>query len=386
MASASSRSWFLVYNNPEMDNVYKTAKNGKVIIDEDGKPIILDSKPSFLSGLPAEQICNVVLNIWQSGADEDEERTGAAVYCKSADGLLHLHIVVCSSKKITFGTVKKCFPKAHIEPTQGNKQQAEDYIQKVGEWQEKGEELLCNVVYHGDIIGNQGKRNDVDNIEKLLDQGKKPREILTELGFKSQRYETMIRSAYFLKRYNDTPFYRDIEVVWHVGESGSGKSFTAVKLVEQGLQDDMYMMTDYEGGGLDHYNGEDILFMDEYRGQIKYSTLLMMLQGYKQQFHARYTNIYGLWTKVHITSVMPPEMVYQKMVEEHQNIDTLKQLLRRINTIVYHWKDDNKGYHQYSMPMKDYIDYNDLKGKVLMNKDGFIDIKKYNQEELPFVV
>ena len=103
-----------------------------------------------------------------------------------------------------------------------------------------------------------------------------------------------------------------------------------VKLMEA-EPESVYLMNDYSGGGLDLYQGEKILFMDEFRGQVRYSTLLNMLDGYRTQVHCRYNNVYALWTEVHITSVLPPEMVYNRMVTENKEVDTIQQLLRRLN-------------------------------------------------------
>ena len=55
------------------------------------------------------------------------------------------------------------------------------------------------------------------------------------------------------------------------------------------------------------------------RGRVPFSPVkifLQILDGYKIQVHARYSNIYALWTEVYITSVFPPEELYKKMVEE----------------------------------------------------------------------
>ena len=111
------------------------------------------------------------------------------------------------------------------------------------------------------------------------------------------------------------------------------------------------MLTDYDNnlsGGLDSYMKEgapDILFMDEFKGfGISYSKLLTMLNGYsRMQTHSRYVNTYNLWSKVYITSVYPPERIYQNMVStEYQDVDSYQQFLRRINKIVYHYKNDGR--------------------------------------------
>lgn len=58
------------------------------------------------------------------------------------------------------------------------------------------------------------------------------------------------------------------------------------------------------------------------------------------------------------------------MVSENREIDTIKQLYRRITCIVYHWKDKSGGYHEYDIPMSEYKDYESLKYAAL---DGFED-------------
>lgn len=330
MSDGVSKSWFCVWNNPQ--------------------DTLTDLKePTDI----AEKCLEMFIG-------DSPTRSGAVAYCISAMGLHHLHMVFEDVKAMRFSAIKKAFPKIHLEPTKGTKEQAEDYINKKGKFEEKGEKVLY-IAKHGEIKGAQGQRKDIDVIEQFINEGKTPNEIFDMyLGYR--RYEKMIRDAYYRKREKETPFHRDIKVYWHVGLSGSGKSHVASQLVEEYGQDDLYFMTDYDNGGLDHYNGQRILFMDEFRGQIRYSTLLSMLQGYKQQFHARYSNIYGLWTEVHITSTLPPELCYSNMVSEHKELDTLSQLLRRITEVVYHWQVDGH-YMEHHEPVEEYKDYRSLQRK-----------------------
>lgn len=341
-----SRSWFCVWNNPQTEYP--------------------DSTP--------DKIAESVLEVWVSASPT---RTGAVAYCISADGLEHLHMVLEDSNQARFSALKKLYPKAHLEPTKGNKEQAEDYINKRGKFTEKGEQVLY-IAKFGEIKGAQGQRKDFEVIQELIDSGETPRQIMDK-NFSYRRYEKMIRDAYFSKRYNETPVYRDIKCFWHVGDSGSGKTYTFVKYCEFYGSDNVYLLSDYDSGGLDLYNGEKYLFLDEFRGQIKFSTFLSILQGYKQQFHARYSNVYGLWSEVHITSVLPPDMVYKNMVAENRDIDTMAQLFRRINIIVYHWKDKDDHY-QFELPMSEYKGYEDLKSRAIGSE--FLPICE--QEVLPF--
>lgn len=328
-----SKSWFCVLNNPE-DHGF--------------------------NGTEEEQVKQLI-SIWISSSNDNngEKRSIAAAFCLSGSGLKHIHFVAESNKAMRFSKVKSLFPTAHIEETQGNKNQVIDYIEKKGVFQEKGEIILYKEFY-GDVKGNQGRRSDLLAIEALINDGKTPREIFRE-SFSYRRYEKMIKDAYYQKRLDETPIIRDVKVIYHLGASGSGKSYTLTSLKE----DDTYIYTDYEGGGLDGYNGEHILFMDEFRGQIKYNTLLVMLQGYKMPLHARYTNAYSLWDEVHITSVIPPEKIYQKMIKENEReIDTFLQLRRRISEIWYHYKTEDGKYKIYKLSMNDYMDYEELLKRV----------------------
>ena len=301
-----------------------------------------------------QEICDALIGIWML---DNPQRCCAVLYCVSADGLEHCHAVFEDTKTMRFSLIKKLFPSMHIEPTKGNKDQAEDYINKRGKWEEKGEKILAKAQC-GEIKGAQGQRRDINIIGDFIADGKTPAEILAT-SFAYYRYETMIKKFYFAKRDAETPIMREVKVYWHVGGSGTGKSYERVKLSEQHGEGSVYFMTDYEKGGFDSYNGEPILFMDEFRGQMRFSELLQVLDKYKATFHARYSNIKGLWNEVHISSILPPEKVYAKIVTDDKDLDTFEQLKRRLHAIVYHYTKDGE-YCRYEEPACEYENYEEL--------------------------
>jgi len=75
-----------------------------------------------------------------------------------------------------------------------------------------------------------------------------------------------------------------------------------------------------------------------------------------------YANIYGLWTEIHITSVLTPDILYKELVKfgRLRNLDTYEQLRRRIDYMVFHFKTGDDEYHQYQMPMSEYVIYEQL--------------------------
>lgn len=324
-----SKSWFCVFNNPE----------------EHG-----------YNGTPVE-IVERLREEWTSGSPT---RTGAWLYCISAEGLKHVHMVLEDEKAMRFSAIKKGYAVGmHFAPTKGTKEQAEDYIRKRGKFEEKGEQIIAQT-QHGEIKGAQGKRRDLEVLEELIELGYTPTQIY-DLNIRYRNHANIVKSHYVRKRDKETPIMRDVTCYWHVGASGSGKSYNMKKIIEERGEDSLYLISDYENGCFDNYEAQQVLFLDEYRGQWKYSFLLTVLDRYKRQFHARFANIVGLWTEVHITSVKTPDMVYHALItdESEREIETFEQLKRRINFIVYHWKvDDN--YYEYSMPMIEYKGYEDL--------------------------
>jgi hypothetical protein len=332
-SSELSRTWFCVLNNP------------RAIWGEDAKP---------------EDMVNAALDLWQA---KKPERTCAGNYEKGDTGNEHMHLVLCDPQKSRFSSVQKLFPGIHIEPMKGSKKDAEDYISKKGRFMEKAHTVIVPAIFRGNIKPNCCKRKDLDMINELIQEGKTPEQIM-DMDFSYRRYEKMIRGAFFRKRSKEKPPLRPITVYWHVGNSGSGKTYTFVKLCEQYGEDNVYMMSDYGTGGLDMYEAQPILFMDEFKGRITFSELLSYFEGYKKQAHCRFSNTIPLWDEVHVTSVYPPEALYKLMVPyDYRAVDEYEQLRRRLTYIVYHYKEYGV-YKVFQLPIDKYIDYDQLKRLV----------------------
>lgn len=346
MASDVSKSWFCVFNNPR--------EHGYDIEDND---MLLETVAYDFIGTSTTKSCALTL-------------------CVSAEGLEHIHAVFEDIVAFRFSALKKMFPSMHIEATKGNKKQAEDYINKVGAFAEKGE-IIAAKFQHGDIQGRQGQRFDLSEVQKMINSGMTPNEIFA-VDIKFRKWDKLVKDAYFAKRVSDSPVVRDVNVEWHFGSAGTGKSHTYINLCDIYGRDDIYVVSDYENGYLDNYCGQHVLFLDEFRSQIRYGVLLSMLDKYVREFHARYTNVIGLWDKVIITSPFSPEQAYNRLVQSNEDIDTRAQLFRRINKVVYHFKDID-GFHVYECAMSDYTCSADIISKVEGNR--FVPV---GQSELPF--
>lgn len=312
-----SRSWFIVCPNVD--------KNGAAGADVES-----------MAKWTEQEICEWVVNEWVGSS---KVRQAACIYCKSAVGMLHLHIVLCSTNKVSFSTIQKFIgSKAHIELTKGTKEQVEAYINKTGAHAEKGEVILAKAQF-GELVGKQGQRSDVEQIRMAIESGLSWREVVRlDDNYYDNRYMTMIKNMYFDKRLQETAYKREVAVHWLFGGSGSGKTGITIDLVELHGEEQVYVVSDYDHP-LDDYAGEPILVLNEFRGQIPYGRLLTMLEGYKVRLSARYTNIVSLWTEVYICTVMTPEQVFSKMISKSEELtDPIGQLLGRIKDISYCYK------------------------------------------------
>jgi hypothetical protein len=320
--------------------------------------------PEFLS--------DYFTHLWESSGKD--RKAGIAV-CVSSSGVYHAHIA-CYGNTTTLKAVSDILFQSHIEPQLGGKKDLTSYLLKEGKYAEKGEQVLCTKGLEI-IEDRQGNRNDLEDIAELLKQGYTPAEIM-ETNFSYRRYEKIIKSAFIDIRIKETPLIKETHNEWHVGSSGSGKTFYYFQLCEKYSSDKIYITTDFENGGFDFYieqGAPPILFLDEFKGNMKFSQLLTILDKYSRtQTHCRYANTYNLWTTCIITSIFPPEELYASMVaNDMQKRDKLEQLLRRLDKIVYHYVKDGE-YKSFSIPASEYTNYENLKQRALADNDGFVPI------------
>lgn len=311
----------------------------------------------------------------------------------------HLHIYFQFENGRVGNTVKNVFPTSHIDYCGGSNTSIRDYVFKTGKkWEnsEKEETRIDGTQFENSELTEepgQGTRSDLDTIKELVDSGKTPREIL-EINPNNYFYEKFIGEMYYNKRCAETPIKRDINVTVHTGVAGSGKTNVLTKLNEQ----DLFIGADYSSALFDNYEAQDVLFLDEFRGQIPYNQLLIILDGYKMPIHARYFNKYALWNSVHITSVIPIEEWYN-----NDNIrDTFEQLKRRVSKITYHFMVDSNNvfipdkmeylrthkksdirYHEYTIEAEKYVDYETLEQEALSSCGAFRAIENDDFCSLP---
>ncbi len=214
-------------------------------------------------------------------------------------------------KKKRLGGIKKlCQSKSiHLESCRGSENENNKYCQKDNLYQSIGE------------FTTQGKRTDLDELKKIIDNGGTLEDIANDnfqafvqynRGF--QEYKKIIDKKRRKK-------FRKVEVTHIYGATGTGKTKSAL------LYGDAYKIQGSQLKWWDGYDGEDILVIDEYDNQVPITELLSILDGYQLRLEIKGSFTYANWTKVIITSN------YKKLHKKAKKLHRLALKRRITNTI-----------------------------------------------------
>ena len=230
-----------------------------------------------------------------------------------------------------FTTIKKYLSKktigvdAHIEQRRAKRTQARLYCMD--------EETRISPTYYeyGEFI-EDGERTDLTDIMRDIENDVSFYDLSKKHGNRVihvMKWAKEYRQAYLENKYKRQ--FRKMQVFYIYGSAGCGK--TSYVFNKHGY-DDVYRTTNYEFGWIDDYNGEKILFLDEFRSSFKISEILDYLDGQPIRIRGRHYNRVACYDTVYIVSNIP-------LTEQYTNIQqsepkTWAAFLRRI-TAVYNF-------------------------------------------------
>lgn len=298
--------------------------------------------------------------IYQSLADATTSEAIYISFCRSAEGLYHVHVVSSYKGTKRRTAVSKELGNAHVEDMRGSKEEAVNYIEKRGKWEEKGEVILGTYGNKNAIKENKGQRNDILGAFEELDKAVLSPEFNFNTYMLQHAYTPMLERA-VEKRYErldklESYKSRNINVIFVEGEGGSGKS--EYPYIREGAcvqnADGTFATTPsgqiiYNSNAskffkatankktnfiLDGYNGEEILILEELRpSTINYSLLFSFLEGKPCKVDIKGGRTYAKWHTVYICTAYPLDKWWTKASEdtEDEGLEKIrKQFDRRI--------------------------------------------------------
>lgn len=217
------------------------------------------------------------------------------------NGFVHWQVLIENETPVRFATLKRKLPTAHIEPRRGTVAEAVAYYTKEDS-RVDGEAPL----EHGEIAlrDEKGRRSDLDRIRAaVLDEGRTVDEVILTMpeAARVTKYVTELAAA--RDRAAARGVERDVEVIYLYGDPGVGKTRWLYD-----NYDDVARLTDYRN--FDAYNGEKVLALDEYGGQIDLRLLNGVLDRYPINLPARYYDRPARYETVVIISNQPPWLLY----------------------------------------------------------------------------
>lgn len=230
-----------------------------------------------------------------------------------------------------FTTIKKYLSEkaigvaAHIEARRGKRTQARTYCMD--------EETRISPQYYeyGEFI-EDGERTDLTDIMHDIENNMSFYDLSKKHGdrfIRVMKWAKEFRQAHLENKYKR--IFRDMKVYYIYGSAGCGK--TSYVFNKHGY-DDVYRTTNYEFGWIDDYNGEKILFLDEFRSSFKISEILDYLDGQPIRIRGRHYNRVACYDTVYIVSNLSLKEQYTNIQQSEPK--TWAAFLRRI-TAVYNF-------------------------------------------------
>lgn len=220
--------------------------------------------------------------------------------------------------------------------------------------EEKGNRLKDTEVFIlGDPVdcdgnGKGSERSDLNKIKKALDNGASTWEIAnSHFSTWSRNYRSLDVYKGMVENRN-IPHLRTVKVHVFYGASGCKKSWCALQLAVKGnlLSSNCpyYKPLYRKDGGLwfNKYDGEKILILEEFYGQLKFSYFLALLDSYRFECERKGGTCWAQWDTIYITSNTHPNKWYPNIPEESKvgikrRMKSIRHFIRPGNAPVPDW-------------------------------------------------
>nr|WAE42283.1 MAG: replication associated protein [Cressdnaviricota sp.] len=227
----------------------------------------------------------------------------------------HLQGYVEFNQPLTMGQIKKIFndKTMHLEIRRGSQEEAIIYCSKE-------ETRIGKTITYG-TPAQQGKRTDLDCLLQLKSMTISEFVVNnTHIAIKYPQGIKLIKQS--IENLNIEK-NREIEVTAIIGKPGSGKT----RFVYEN-ETDIYKLNTNSNGTLwfDGYEGQKVLLIDDFKGWIKYTDMLTILDRYPYRCQLKGSYTWANWKKIYITSNYSIDEWY---TNENINMAALKRRIQK---------------------------------------------------------
>lgn len=226
-------------------------------------------------------------------------------------GTPHLQVYLRFGNARSFDTIKKLFPRAHIEIARGSPQDNITYCSKDGAFEEYGRRP------------SQGSRSDLEEIKVSLDNGTAMADIAEQhFGQFCRYHKGFQRYLELMLEKRDKP----VPVVIYIhGKTGTGKT--------RYVYDKEADLWTYPGKGwFDGYTGQKAALFDDFRADdgISFGFILRLLDRYRLRVPVKGGHVPWVPERIYITSNKAPKDIWGGWMTSEE----LAPFLRRITETI----------------------------------------------------
>lgn len=261
------------------------------------------------------------------------------------NNVYHTHLFIMGNNGILFSTVKKKFPKAHIDYCRGLAQENRDYVCKEGKYKGTSKEetnIKDTFEEMGDCpVERPGQRSDLVDLYDMIKSGMDNYDILENDPTYMMQLDKIDRCRQIVKEKEFRSKFRELQVEYWSGRTGTGKTKT---IMERYGYDEVFRVTSYRYP-FDNYRGQDVIIFEEFFDSLSIQEMLTLLDGYPLDLPCRYNNKTACYTKVYILSNVDLTDQYRDV--QIRSVETWNAFLRRIHAVKIF---DDHGIKDYKSP------------------------------------
>lgn len=243
---------------------------------------------------------------------------------RGKQGTPHLQGFIQCKSKIRLSTLKAKFAKCdgakpHIEPRRGTVEQADEYPQKT----DTRDISVCPLFKHGQVNlrNQQGKRSDLEDVAKMIKDGKDKHQIFDAHPGSYLRYTNNINKVIADEQGRKKRSTHELIILF--GSAGSGKSYTARKLAERALREgETFAELSPDLSDYAQYGAPDIVLVEEFKGHLPLNVFKRIFDAGSESpsLHQRFANIKYVARLTIITSNYHPRTWYDMSKVDEQAV------------------------------------------------------------------